>query len=150
MALSVQGFDALELVGRQQVAFGTVDTHHGGDGLGGMRIVTGQHDSLDAQLVQLGDGLATAFLDRVGHREQRQRAGAVEQQHHGLALAFQRIQLCLQLGRAQPQLLDQTVVTQVVNLTRDGTAHATPSQGGEVIDLAQGQALLLAELGNGA
>ncbi|MNE76914.1 hypothetical protein D3C80_1731840 [compost metagenome] len=98
MALCVQGFDGFQFVGRQQVALRAVDTHHGGDGLRGMRIVTGQHDSLDAQLMQLGNGLAAAVLDRIGHCKKGQRATAVKQQDHGLALALQRIQLGFQLG----------------------------------------------------
>ncbi|MNE11254.1 hypothetical protein D3C80_1040040 [compost metagenome] len=150
MALCVQRLNGFQLVGRQQVALGAVDPHHGGNGLRSMRIVTGQHDSLDTQLMQFGDRLTAAVLDRVGHGEQCQWPGAVKQQDHGLALALQRIQLGLQRWRTQPQLLDQAVVAQVVDLTGNDTTHATPGQCNEVTDLAQGQALLLAELGNGA
>ncbi|MNM86506.1 hypothetical protein D3C81_986600 [compost metagenome] len=97
MPLGVELLDRAQLVGREQVAFGAVDTDLGSDGLGGMGIVAGKHDSLDAQRVQLGDGFTAAVLDRVGDGEQRQRARAVEQQHHGLALALELVQLCFEL-----------------------------------------------------
>jgi len=149
MALGIQGLDGLQLVGRQQVAFGTIDADLGGDGLSGMGIVAGEHDRLDTQFMQLGNRLAAALLERVGHSEQSQRATAVEQQDHGLALTLQRIQLRLQLRRAQAQFLDQAVIAQVVKLTFDHPTHTATGQCGEVVDRAHSQTLRLAELGDG-
>ncbi|MNF98652.1 hypothetical protein D3C84_815220 [compost metagenome] len=74
MPLGVQVLDGLELVGRQQVAMGLVDADLGGNGLSGVRIVAGKHDSLDTQLMQFGNCLAAAVLDGVSYREQGQRA----------------------------------------------------------------------------
>ncbi|MCY1397811.1 hypothetical protein D9M71_128300 [compost metagenome] len=97
MAFAVQRFDGLQLIGRQQVALGLVDADLGGDGLGRVRVVAGQHQRLDAQFMQLLDGLAAALLDGVRYREQCHRATAVEQQDHRLTLAFQPIELRFEL-----------------------------------------------------
>ena len=63
-----------------------------GDGLRGLRVVAGQHHGADTQRMQFGDRVAAARLDGVGHREQRQHAGRVDQQDHRLALALQGLQ----------------------------------------------------------
>ncbi|MNP58159.1 hypothetical protein D3C76_1530520 [compost metagenome] len=76
---------------------GLVDTDLRGNGLSGVRIVAGEHDSLDTQLMQFGNRLAAAVLDGIGHREQGQRAGLVEQQHHGLALTLQSVEFFFEL-----------------------------------------------------
>jgi len=149
VALGVKLLDGRQLVCRQQVAFGAVDADLSSDGLGGMRIVAGEHDGLDTQRVQFGDGLPAAVLDRVRHGEQRQRARTVQQQHHGLALALQLIQLRFELRRAQAQFFDQAMIAQVVGLAINVAAHPATRQGSEPGDLTQDQPLRLAELGNG-
>ncbi|MNE66933.1 hypothetical protein D3C80_1625130 [compost metagenome] len=99
--------------------------------------------------MELPDRFAAGVLDRIGHGEQRQRARGVEQQHHGLALFFQGEEFFFQSWRAQAQLLHQTVVAQVVELTVDFATHTPPGQCLEVIHSAQGELLIHSRIGNG-
>jgi len=96
MTLGIERFDRLELVLWQQVALGFVDTDLGGNGVGGVRVVAGEHQGFDAQLMQLADRFAAGLLDRVCHGEKRQRACVVAQQDHGFALFLQRKQFFFQ------------------------------------------------------
>ena len=114
-----------------------------------MRVVAGQHQGFDPQRVQLADRFAAGLLDRVGHGEQGHGTCAVDQQNHRFALFFQRKELLFKGGRAQAQLFDQAVVTQVVNLAVDVATHTAPRQRREVIHSAQRQVFILSGIGHG-
>jgi len=148
MTLCIKRFDGLQLVGWQQVAFGLIDTHLRGDRLRGVHVVASEHQGFNAQCMQLTDRFAAGFLDRIGHGKQRQRAGTVEQQHHGLALFLQRKQLLFQLRRAQAKLFDQTMVAQVIGLTVDLALHAATGQRFKVIHTEHGEVFIHSRIGN--
>ncbi|MNG39194.1 hypothetical protein D3C84_1271680 [compost metagenome] len=51
MPLGIQRFDRLQLVAGQQIALGLVDADLGGNRLGGVDVVAGEHQGLDAQVM---------------------------------------------------------------------------------------------------
>ncbi|MNP59807.1 hypothetical protein D3C76_1548330 [compost metagenome] len=51
MALSIQCFDGLQFIRGQQIPLCLVDANLRGNRLGGVEIVAGQHQGLDAQVM---------------------------------------------------------------------------------------------------
>ena len=58
-----------------------------GDGLGRGLVVAGRHDDLEAERVQLGDGLGGCRLDRIGDGDEPGKLAADGEEHHRLAVA---------------------------------------------------------------
>ncbi len=142
MITAVKRLDSTELVSRQQITLRFIDADLIGNRLGRVRVITGQHDRLDAQLVQLSNGFAAGLLHCIGDGKQRNRARRIKQQHHGLALHLQRIEPGFQLWRTQAQFFHQTMVAQVIHLAVDLALHSAPTQRLERTDFMQGQAAI--------
>ncbi|MNY24100.1 hypothetical protein D3C86_1577960 [compost metagenome] len=149
MPFGIQRFNRLQFVGGQQIAPGFVNSDLRCNRLGGVNVIASEHHGLDAQIMQLMDRFAAGFLHRIGYGKQRQWAGLVEQQHHRFALFFQGEQLLLQRRRAQAQVFNQTMVTQMVELTVDLATHPAPAQRFEVIHNEWGELFIHSRIGDG-
>ncbi|MNF88119.1 hypothetical protein D3C84_706050 [compost metagenome] len=149
VTLCIKGFDGLQLVARQQITPGFIDAHLRGNRLGGVDVIASEHQGLDAQIMQLLDRFAAGLLDRVGHGKQRQRARLIQEQDYRLALFFQGEQRFFQGWRTQAQLLDQSVVAQVIELTIDLAAHTTATQRFEVIHNQRRKLFIHSRIGDG-
>ena len=89
MTARLQFTDGVQLVVRQQVAAHLIDANLACDSLCGVCVVSGQHQSLDAEAVQFLNGHLAGSLDRIGHREQGNHLSCRGQGHDRFTLALQ-------------------------------------------------------------
>ena len=120
----------------------------GGNGFGGVGVVSSQHDRLDAQVMQFSDSLAAAVFDRIGHGKHAMHFLVVGQQNDRLALLFQRRQTGFQGVGAATLLVNQAVIAQIEGLSVDDALGATSRQGFKCINIAQGNVVALSGLGD--
>ncbi|MNE21692.1 hypothetical protein D3C80_1148620 [compost metagenome] len=90
-----------------------------------MGVVSAQHQGLHPQVVELENRFTAAVAHRIGYGEQGQHRAFPAQGHHCLALGFQGVQARFQLFRAESQLFDQPMITQVIAAAFDLAGDAT-------------------------
>ena len=120
----------------------------GGNGFGGVGVVSSQHDRLDAQVMQFGNGLPAADFDRIGHSKHAVHFMLISQKNDRLALLFQGRQTGFQCVGAATLLVDQAVIAQIEGLSVDDALGATSRQGFKCINIAQGNVVALSGLGD--
>jgi hypothetical protein len=99
-----------QLVFGQQIALGVVDADLLGNGGGGVRVVAGQHQGLDAQACSsaMASRLLSLTVSATANRASTPSSPASPRSCPG----FQRIQNGFQSGASRAEFLDQAVVAQ--------------------------------------
>src|SRR6266536_3083648 len=130
-AFSLQAADFVGFTVGEYLGDGAVDADLGGDGRGRAVVVAGEHDDVDAEVVQGGDRGGGVGFDGVGDTEDAGGPAVDGGQNGGLALGGQFIGGGREGGGADAQLGQQPGGTGDDGVTVDGRLDALASDRGE-------------------
>ena len=68
------------------------------DGLGGALVIAGEHDDIDAHILQLAYGLRAVWLDDVRHGDHAEQTSASAEEQRRLALPAASLSACARIG----------------------------------------------------
>ena len=120
-----------------------VDAELGGDGLGGGLVVAGRHHDLQAQSMQLGDGLRGGRLDRIGNSEEAGKLAVDGEEHHRLAVFAHRLGAGGERRGIDAGALHQPLIAEQHLFAVDAAFDALAGDRGEALGLDQLEPALL-------
>ena len=142
VALFLQTADDGFLLRGQHVGNGLADVQLFADGLGGLAVVAGEHDHVEAHLPEAADGGAAGLAHGVGHGDNAEDAALAGEDERRLALAGEALHLRIRGGGVDAVFGEEGGVAGEVGFAVQRGLHATAGSGAEGLGFGHGEALL--------